>query len=81
MGKWVVLSSVIALLEERGTLSVLEISQQLEIESSALHPMLELLVRKAKIEKVELPCRSGCAGGCESADQMLFYKLCEGASA
>ena len=81
MGKWVVLSSVIALLEERGTLSVLEISQQLEIESSALHPMLELLVRKAKIEKEELPCRSGCAGGCESADQMLFYKLCEGASA
>ena len=81
MGKWVVLSSVIAWLEERGTLSVLEISQQLEIESSALHPMLELLVRKAKIEKVELPCRSGCAGGCESADQMLFYKLCEGASA
>ena len=81
MGKWVVLSSVIALLEERGTLSVLEISQQLEIESSALHPMLELLVRKAKIEKVELPCRSGCAGGCESADQMLFYKLREGASA
>lgn len=81
MGKRAVLSSIIGLLEERGTLSVLEISQQLEVESSALHPMLELLVRKAKIEKVELPCRSGCVGGCESADQMLFYKACQGMSA
>ena len=71
-----VLSNILALLEERGTLSVLEISQIVEVESSALHPMLELLERKAKIQKVELPCRSGCAGGCETADHMLFFKKC-----
>jgi predicted transcriptional regulator len=71
-----VLSNILALLEERGTLSVLEISQIVEVESSALHPMLELLERKEKIQKVELPCKSGCAGGCETSDHMLFYKKC-----
>ena len=71
-----VLGNILALLEERGALSVLEISQNLEVESSALHPMLEWLERKAKIQKVELPCKSGCAGGCETADHMLFYKKC-----
>ena len=71
-----VLSNILALLEERGTLSVLEISQIVEVESSALHPMLELLERKAKIQEVELPCKSGCAGGCETADHMLFFKKC-----
>ena len=71
-----VLSNMLALLDERGTLSVLEISQIVEVESSALHPMLELLERKAKIQKVELPCKSGCAGGCETADHMLFFKKC-----
>ena len=46
-----VLSKILALLEERGALSVLEISQNIEVESSALHPMLEWLERKAKIQK------------------------------
>jgi predicted transcriptional regulator len=68
------LSSIVKLLNERGALSVQEIALALTIDSSALHPMLELLVQKGKILKVELPCKTGCAGGCTQSDTMIFYK-------
>lgn len=69
------LSSIVNLLKERGgALSVQEISLALDIDSSALHPMLEMLVRKGKVIKVELPCKTGCAGGCTQSDTMIFYK-------
>jgi predicted transcriptional regulator len=68
------LSGIVKLLNERGALSVQEISLALDIESSALHPMLELLAQKGRITKVELPCGKGCAGGCTEADTMIFYK-------
>ncbi|MEI6892333.1 MAG: FeoC-like transcriptional regulator [Pontiella sp.] len=55
-------------------LSVQEISLALDIESSALHPMLDLLAFKGRIKKIELPCGTGCAGGCTKADGMIFYK-------
>lgn len=70
------LSSIVELLERhKGALSVLEISQALRIESSALHPMLELLERKGRILKVELPCKDHCSGGCTCSDSMVFYKV------
>lgn len=68
------LSGIIKLLQERGALSVQEISLALSIDSSALAPMLEMLVRKGKILKVELPCKTGCAAGCAKSDTMTFYK-------
>ena len=68
------LSGIIKLLQERGALSVQEISLALDIDSSALHPMLELLVSKGKILKVELPCKTGCAAGCAKSDTMTFFK-------
>ncbi len=68
------LSSIVKLLNDRGALSVQEIALALEIESSALHPMLEMLVQKGRILKVELPCKTACAGGCTQSDAMTFYK-------
>ena len=68
------LGSIVKLLNERGALSVQEIALALDIEAGALRPMLELLERKGKILKVELPCKTGCAGGCTQADSMIFYK-------
>ncbi len=68
------LSQIQKLLNERGALSVQEIALALKIDSSALHPMLEMLVRKGKILKVELPCKTACAGGCTQSDSMIFYK-------
>ncbi|QBG48960.1 sugar metabolism transcriptional regulator [Verrucomicrobia bacterium S94] len=72
------LSGIIKLLNERpGALSVQEISLALEIESSALRPMLELLDAKGRIEKVEIPCGKSCIGGCTESDNMTFYRKCE----
>lgn len=68
------LGSIVKLLNERGALSVQEIALALDIESSALHPMLGMLARKGKIVKVELPCKTGCAGGCTRSDSMIFYR-------
>ena len=69
------LSGIVNLLNERpGALSVQEISLALDIASSALRPMLEMLVAKGKIVQVELPCSTGCAGGCTQSDSMIFYK-------
>jgi predicted transcriptional regulator len=68
------LSGIVKLLRERGALSVKEISLALELDSSALQPMLEMLVRKGKVLKVELPCKTGCAAGCSKSDTMTFYK-------
>ncbi len=68
------LSGIVNLLKERGALSVQEISLALGIDAGALHPMLQMLVQKGKILKVELPCKTGCAGGCTQSDSMTFYK-------
>ena len=69
------LSSIVKLLQERGALSVQEIALALGLESSALHPMLEMLERKGKIVKIELPCKNACAGGCTKSDSMIYYKV------
>ena len=62
------------LLRGRGTLSVQEIALALGIDPSALRPMLELLERKGRVLKVELPCKKACTGGCTQSDAMTFYK-------
>lgn len=69
------LSSIVKLLNERGALSIREIALALKIDSGALRPMLEMLERKGKVLKVELPCKTACAGGCTRADSMSFYKI------
>lgn len=72
------LSGIVKLLAERGSLSVQEIALALEVDSSALHPMLEMLERKGKVVKIELPCKTGCAGGCTKSDSMTFFKVKRG---
>jgi predicted ArsR family transcriptional regulator len=70
------LSGILRLLDEReGALSVQEISLALGIDSSALRPMLEMLEQKGRVQKVTLPCKKACAGGCTESDSMTFYKM------
>lgn len=68
------LGGILKLLSERGALSVQEISLALDIESSALNPMLDMLVQKGRILKIDLPCKTACSGGCSKSDSMIFYK-------
>lgn len=70
------LSRILALLRERGALSVQEISLALTVDADALYPMLELLEGKGRITRIEIPCKSGCAGGCHKSDAMTFYRIC-----
>jgi predicted ArsR family transcriptional regulator len=69
------LSGILKLLTERGALSVQEIALALGIDSSALRPMLEMLAQKGKVQKVEIPCKKACTGGCTESDSMTFYKV------
>ena len=69
------LSSIVKLLNgNEGALSVQEIALALDIDSGVLRPMLDMLERKGRVVRVELPCKTGCAGGCTEADSMTFYK-------
>ena len=69
------LSSILKLLRERGSLSVKELSLALQVEPSALYPMLDMLVQKKKIQCLELACKKRCAGGCSQSDAMTYYAL------
>ena len=57
------LTEIIKLLEERGSLSLAEIARHFQMEISALEGMLELLQRKGRIEQLDTQCSrcKGCA--------------------
>ncbi|PIE51074.1 sugar metabolism transcriptional regulator [Candidatus Fermentibacteria bacterium] len=65
------------LLNERGRLSLRELALILDMEASALEPMLEMLVRKGRIEVLDAGCSTrSCTGcSCSSRDNMIIYKL------
>jgi len=60
---------------ERGTASLQEMAWHFRMENSALQPMLELLVKKGQIQKIE--CNSCCNGACSSCcpDAAEFYSI------
>ena len=69
------LSEIQKLLKERGAMSVKELALALKSDASALLPMLDLLVRKGRVVKLDLPCKGGCSC-CDCADAALrvYYK-------
>ena len=65
------------LLEKHGRLSLRELSVHFSISSDALEPMLDLLIQKGQIRRIDFSCSSGktCAGcSCASRDDMLLYE-------
>ena len=69
------LGKILQLLEERGALTARELAVLLEIDRSALLPMLELLAAKGRIERVDPPCIGRCPGGCARSEEMVYYRL------
>ncbi len=49
---------------KRGTVSLQEMAWRFRMESGVLRPMLELLVKKGQIQRLE--CGSCCCGTCDS---------------
>jgi len=69
-------SEITKLLKERGSMSIRELALALDMESAALIPMLELLEEKGRIQKIDLPCGTGCSScNCDNMDALTYYKL------
>lgn len=68
------LGKILALLDERGALSVREIALALGIDPGALRPMLDLLERKGRVERLEPPCRKSCSACSCDSDAMTFFR-------
>lgn len=70
------LSDILELLNEHGALPVRDIALAKKVDVEALRPMLDLLERKGRIEKIEPRCK-GCASACASAcsDAMIYYRI------
>ena len=77
------LADIQRLLSKRGVLSASEISAELGVDREALGPMLDMLERKGRVERMEPACRSVCrsmrCAGCPSDN--CFYKVSEDAAA
>lgn len=63
--------------KEKGSVSLRELALSLNIEISALEPMLEMLIRKNRIELIESGCRGKCCTNCScsSREDMMIYRM------
>lgn len=69
-------NEIAKLLGERGSMSIKELGLALQIEPSALHPMLDLLEQKGRIQKLDLPCGGGCSScNCADMDGLTYYQV------
>ena len=74
-------TEVLELLDKHGRLSLLELAGYFGMESAAIEPVLDLLIRKGRILAVSTGCSSGgsCRGcSCSSRESMLIYEIAAG---
>ena len=71
------LTEILELLRNQGSLSLLELSIYFRMDASALEPMMDVLIRKEKVQVVSSGCPSGSCSGCScsSRESMLHYKI------
>ncbi len=58
------LARIMALLEEHGRLTLAELANALEAPEDAVKPMMDLLVRKGRVEELGGTCPQGSCAGC-----------------
>lgn len=73
-----IITEIKQLINERGSMSLRELSIHFKMEPAALEPALELLVKKGTIQIVDIKChscKSSCSG-CSKAHRpdMLIYQ-------
>ncbi|MCD4775277.1 MAG: FeoC-like transcriptional regulator [Candidatus Aegiribacteria sp.] len=74
------LTEVLELLEKHGRLSLRELAGYFVIESAALEPILDVLMRKGRIRAVSAECSASgsCKGcSCSSREDMLSFEIAE----
>jgi len=71
------LTEIIKLMKQRKQLSLRAIAIHFRMESSAVEPMMDILLRKGKVKLLDSQCLSGSCSGCSctSRDTMLQYAL------
>jgi DNA-binding MarR family transcriptional regulator len=71
------LSEIKQLLAQHGQLTLRELAVHFQSEADALEPMLQRLIDKGQVKRIEAGCGgspcSGCASACRA--DMLAYKL------
>lgn len=70
------LTAIQQCLREHGRLSLRELALHFSITPAALEPMLDRLVQKGRIRRIDAGCDTPCAG-CTAAcrEDMLLYEL------
>lgn len=61
-------------LQERGTLSLAELSSQFETDPAAMEGMLEALIGKGRVERIENPCVRCKGCGQVRREDVLLYR-------
>jgi hypothetical protein len=72
-------SDILALLEKHGRLSLRELASLLRSDPGAVEPMMNLLLKKGRVELLSFECSGGSCANCESAcrEDALIYRLPE----
>ena len=66
------------MLKKQKRMSLRELSVHFSISTEALEPMLELLIRKKRIQVEDFGCIAGCSGCvCANRADMLYYSVAD----
>lgn len=71
------LTDILKFVRKHQQASLLDISIHFQIDSAALEPMMDILLRKDKVRLFGAECSSGSCSGCScsSRENMMLYTL------
>lgn len=71
------LSEIVRLVKRNNQISLRDIAIHFRMESSAVEPMMDILLRKGKVKLFGAECLSGSCSGCScsSRESMMLYTL------
>ncbi len=71
------LSEILKFMKRSNQVSLKDIAVHFRMESSAVEPMMDILLRKGKVKLFGAECSSGSCSGCScsSRESMMLYTL------
>lgn len=68
-----ILTEIQSYLSQRGQASLGQLEQHFHVNSNALSPMLEKLIRKGRVQKTVSSTRCGSCGSCAPETLIIYY--------
>ncbi|MCT7970756.1 FeoC-like transcriptional regulator [Laspinema olomoucense] len=68
-----ILKEIQTYLSQRGQASLGQLEQHFHVNSNALSPMLEKLIRKGRVQKIVSSNRCGSCGSCAPETLIIYY--------